>query len=168
MALCRLQTTLRELLAETAPVKFGLPVVLVVPQPGEVHLLGAALDSELLWQAGWDTHSEFPATEDELQSTLSETWFDVLDLSLSPALLREDSLPLMAETISAARAASKNPSLTVVASGRAFYARVEACESVGADASTASALQIVLTVTGALQATRTRAAEQSILLDKAK
>ena len=165
LGLGRLQATIRQLTAETAPVgKLGLPVVLVAPQPGEPHMLGAALDAELLWQAGWETHQEFPATEDALQATLADTWFDVLDLALSPAMVREDSLPRMAETIAGARAASKNPALTVVASGRAFFAECEACTTVGADASTTSALQAVLTVTGALQTTRTKTAELTFIL----
>jgi hypothetical protein len=149
-------------------VTVGLPAILVAPQPGEVIALGSALDAELLWQAGWDTHSEFPETNQALQALLSETWFDVLDLSLSPALHREESLAQMAETIAGARAASRNPTLTVVTSGRSFFERCDARETVGADASTASSLHVVLTVTSALRATAaataTATAEQTLLV----
>jgi hypothetical protein len=164
LGLARLQATIRQLTVEATPVTIGLPVVLVAPQPGEVHLLGASLDAELLWQSGWDTHREFPETDAALQATLAETWVDVLDLSLSPAMPREDWLSRMAATIASARIASRNPALTVVASGRAFFEQCEACATVGADASTTSALQIVLTVTSALQATRTNLAQRSLLV----
>jgi hypothetical protein len=164
MALVRLHTILRQLNAAATPVTIGLPVVLVAPQPGEVHLLGAGLDAELLWQAGWDTHREFPETDHALQALLAESWFDVLDLSLSPALQHRDSLPLMAETISGARAASLNPALTVVVGGRAFYEQCEGSLSVGADATTTSASQVVRTATAALQATLTKLADQTALV----
>jgi hypothetical protein len=124
-------------------------------------LLGAGLDAELLWQAGWNTHSEFPGTDHALQAMLSETWFDVLDLSLSPAMKRSDSLPLMAETISGARAASLNPALTVVVGGRSFFEPGDGSAAVGADASTLSACHIVLTATAAREATLTKLAERN-------
>jgi hypothetical protein len=164
MALCRLQAIVRQLNVAASPVGLGLPVVLVAPQPGEGHLLGAQLDAELLWQAGWDTHREFPATDLDLQALVSETWFDVLDLSLSPSLQRCDGLPSMAETISGARAASLNPALTVVVGGRTFFERCELSASVGADASTMSALQVVLTATAAREATLAKLAERTSLV----
>jgi hypothetical protein len=164
LALCRLESNVRRLSQDATQVDIGLPAVLVAPQPGEAHLLGASLDADLLWQAGWDTHREFPDTDRALQTLLADTWFDVLDLSLSPALGREASLPLMAETIAGARLASRNPALTVVVGGRAFFDQPEGTSSVGADASTSSALQIVLAVTNALQKTLTAQAERSLSL----
>ena len=164
VGLCRLQSAIRRLTADAAPRTIGLPAVLVAPQPGEVHLAGALLDAELLWQAGFDTHQAFPATDDALLATLSETWLDVLDLSLSPAMRREDALARMAETIVRARARSRNPALTVIVSGREFFENLDACAAVGADASTASALHVVLTVKSALRATLAKTAQLSLLV----
>jgi hypothetical protein len=130
-------------------------------------MLGAQLDAELLWQAGWDTHREFPATDHELHVVLSQTWFDVLDLSLSPALQRRDWLSSMAETISGARAASLNPALTVLVGGRVFFDHRELSASVGADASTMSALQVVLTATAAREATLAKLTERTSLVTRA-
>ena len=160
-ALCRLHTLVRRLIVDAGQFAFGLPAVLVAPQPGEVHTLGTALDAQLLWEAGWDTHQDFPATDDALQATLADTWFDLLDLSLSPALHRADSLPLMAATIAGARAASRNPQLTVIVGGRAFFDRCDGTASVGADASITSALQIVLTASAAHKGTLTRLAKRA-------
>ncbi len=151
LGLCRLQTTLRQLDTGAARVAaLGLPVVLVAPQPGEPHLLGAALDAELLWRAGWDMHTEFPATDAALEAMLAGTWFDALDLSLSAAFCREHWLPRLTETIAHARAASRNPALVVVVGGRVFGEQVDAGSRVGADASCVSSSQVEALILQAL------------------
>jgi len=143
LALCRLQSTLRRLDPGAARSRLlPLPAVLVVPQPGEEHLLGAALDAELLWRAGWDTQVEFPADDGALDAMLAGSWFDALDLSLSGALRHEHWLPRLAETIAHARSASLNPALVVVVGGRVFAEPGGASLQVGADANCVSAAQI--------------------------
>ncbi len=144
LGLVRMQAIVRELGAVANLTGLGLPAVLVAPQPGEPHLLGATLDTELLWQAGWDAHAEFPATDDELQSLLAGEWFDALDLSLSPALRREDWLVRVAHTVATARIASRNPALVVVVGGRSFAAGESASDaaSVGADVNGSQVLQL--------------------------
>ena len=143
LGLCRLQTALRHICIGAARTALVLPpAVLVVPQPGEAHMLGAALDSELLWQAGWDTHAEFPATDGALDALLADTWFDALDLSLSAAFRREHWLSRLAETIAHARTASRNPALVVVVGGRIFGEPGGTGLRVGADASCTSSAQI--------------------------
>lgn len=143
LGLCRLQTAMRQICIGAARTALVLPpAVLVVPQPGEAHMLGAALDSELLWQAGWDTHAEFPATDGALDALLAGTWFDALDLSLSSAFRREHWLPRLAETIAHARTASRNPALVVVVGGRIFGEPGGTGLQVGADASCTSSAQI--------------------------
>ncbi len=154
LGLMRLQTAVRRMTeGMNRGTGLGLPVVLVTPQPGEVHLLGAALDAEMLWQAGWDAHAEFPRSDSALQELVAGNWFDVVDLSLSPAFRREDSLSKMARTIERVREASMNPSLVVVVGGRLFVDRDDAGVAVGADASMTSSGQVG---TVALQALRPR------------
>jgi hypothetical protein len=118
-----------------------MAVVLIAPQPGEVHLLGAALDAEVMWRAGWDVRTGFPPTDEALQALVSGTWFDALDLSLSAAFRREHWLPRMTETIARARGASRNPKLLVSASGRIFLESNGNRAHVGADLNCATALQ---------------------------
>jgi Sensors of blue-light using FAD len=145
IGLCRLHTALRRmnLVAPRPPAACADPgVVLVAPQPGEMHMLGAVLDAEVLWRSGWQTRCEFPATNEALQDLLAGTRFDAVDLSLSPAFRREHRLARMAETIRLARLASRNPDLRVVVSGRAFVEPCDACSQVGADAVSQSAAQI--------------------------
>jgi hypothetical protein len=142
LGLCRLQTSIRCLAARAEREHAaGSPVALIAPQPGEVHLLGAALHAEVMWRAGWDVHAEFPSTDGALQRLVSDTWFDVLDLSLSAAFRREHWLRRMSRTIARGRSASRNPKLIVSASGRMFSESNGSEAQVGADLHCATALQ---------------------------
>ncbi len=143
LALSRLHSFVRCLGVGVSPAVSGrLPqyAVLVAPQPGEHHMLCAALASELFWCAGWNAQCEYPATDDALQRLVAGTWFDALDLSLSPAYRREDTLPRMERTIASVRGASRNKALAVVVSGRIFVEDDNACARVGADAGSPTSL----------------------------
>jgi len=145
LGLCRLQTAIRLLSADTLrplPSRLPQPIVLIAPEPGELHRLGAALDSDVLWNAGWSPHCEYPTDDKTLQDLVSSTWFDVLDLSLSAAFRREHWLPRIAETIAHAREASRNPALMVVVGGRVFLEEKSAATTVGADLATKTALHV--------------------------
>ena len=143
MALGLLQSAARGATAACLPVEAVRgPVVLVAPAPSEPHLLGAALDAHQLACAGWDVRLETPACDNDLRALVSATWIDALDLALSPALTREDALPRLARTIAQARAASCNPDLVVLVSGRMFFEHTDAGHLVGADAASASSMQI--------------------------
>jgi hypothetical protein len=159
IALGRLQTAVRLLGAETlaplAAAPLGLhsprlvaPSVLVVPLPGEQHGLGAALDSEAMWQEGWSPQSEFPVDDAALQKILRSNWFDVLDLSVSVALRREHWLPRLAATIDLARRASRNPALIVLVGGRVFAEHAASAVTVGANKANDSASNIVEVIHG--------------------
>lgn len=151
LGLARLQTAMRALVSGAGrALMAGPPTVLVAPQPGEAHLLGAGLNAELLWQAGWDMRVEFPATDQALCRLLAATWCDALALTLSTAFDREGWLPRMRNTIQQARAASRNPALVVVVGGRAFGQPGDTGEQVGADGSHASALQVASLIGQAL------------------
>lgn len=159
LALARLQGIVREL-GQDAPYVTAVqaPVVLVVPQPGEVHLLGATLDAEMLWRAGWNPQVDFPNSSGALDELLANTWVDALDLSMSSVFRREHLLGQLGETIAHARLASMNPKLVVVVSGRAFVSAGPdaaadagaAGRGVGADASFGSAVDAELTILTAL------------------
>lgn len=137
LGLCRLQTAARLLGADSPRriLRVAQPSVLIAPVPGELHQLVAGLDSEWLWHAGWSPRSEFPANERDLGDMLSSNWVDILDLSLSAAFRREDSMPRLTGIIAGARRASRNPTLVVVVGGRAFVEDSAAGLDVGADLS---------------------------------
>ncbi len=136
VALCRLQAAARLLSSGVrsadAPGQ-PHPVVLVAPEPGELHQLGAALDMDVLRHAGWSPQCAFPATDLALQDLVSGAWFDALDLSLSSAFRRDDRLARLTRTIASARRASLNPALVVIVGGRVFVEERGAGASVGAD-----------------------------------
>jgi hypothetical protein len=143
LGLCRLQTFLREVAADSVQQHSEHPlVVLVAPLPGEIHMLGATLDAEALWQAGHDTRVRFPSTEQALERIVATSWFDAVDLSLSPAFTREHRIDRMSHIIDSVRRASKNPALVVIAGGRAFYDRAASSADVHSDGSSTSAAHL--------------------------
>jgi hypothetical protein len=129
-----------EIMQPTLPKGLYMPAVLVVPEPGEAHAFNSVLDADVLTNAGWDPLTEFPSSDEALQDLIAGTWFDALDLSLSPAFRREHWLPRVTQTIALARHASRNPALVVVVGGRIFAEDNKAAARVGADASSGSAL----------------------------
>jgi hypothetical protein len=136
LGLCRLHSAVRLLGADApqaVPRASLHPSVLIAPVPGELHHLVASLDSEWLWKAGWTPQTEFPANDRALEELLSARWIDVLDLSLSAALPRQDFMPRLGRTITRARRASQNPALVVVVGGRAFAEDKATSRDVGAD-----------------------------------
>jgi methanogenic corrinoid protein MtbC1 len=145
LGLARIQTAVRllgsDLVRRTARRLPG-PAVLIAPEPGELHSLGAVLDSEVMWNVGWNPHCEYPADDHALEDIMAATWFDVLDLSLSTAFRREHWLPRLAKTIDAARHASRNPTLVVIVGGRVFADHVAVGAQVGADAASTTALHV--------------------------
>ena len=114
-------------------------------------MLGAVLDAEVLWRDGWDIQCEFPATDAALNTLVAEHWFEAIDLSLSAAFRREHWLPRVAKTIAAARRASVNPEIVVVVGGRIFYEQGANATLVGADAESATALNLTQTLTSSLR-----------------
>lgn len=154
LGLCRLQTFLREVTSDGVQQHLEHPlVVLVAPLPGEIHMLGATLDAEALWQAGHDARIRFPSTEQALEQIVATKWFDAIDLSLSPAFTREHRIDRMGQIVDSVRRASKNPALVVLAGGRAFYDRTASSADVHADARSTSAAHLP---TDIARATNTR------------
>jgi hypothetical protein len=148
LGLGRLQAIAREF-GHGAPRVRALhpPVVLIAPQPGEAHMLGAILDAEMLWQAGWSPRVDFPSSSGALDSLVAGTWIDALDLSLSTSFQRDHRLAQVEKTIASARLASLNPDVVVVVSGRVFSDLAKAGDSgatvrrIGADGGFGSAAQ---------------------------
>ncbi len=154
LGLVRMQTAVRLLNAGSPaqlPPPMHAPAVLIAPEPGELHGLGAALDSDLLWQAGWTPQCAFPANDKALQDLVAKTWFDVLDLSLSAAFRREHWLPRLTQTIAQARRASRNPALVVIVGGRVFVEQRDAGSNVGADLASTTATQVAGMIRDRLQ-----------------
>ncbi len=156
LGLCRLQNAVRLLAA--GPVRLAAarhPVVLIAPEPGELHRLGAAMDGTVLRDAGWSPRCEYPADDRALQDLLSSAWVDVLDLSLSVAFRREERVARLTQTIAQARRASQNPALLVLVGGRLFVEESTAGAAVGADLASRSALGVDRSILRTVTASRT-------------
>jgi hypothetical protein len=136
LGMCRLLTLSHDVSAVAdgqRPAAPALRSVLVVSQPGETHLLEAALHAELFWRAGWQVRHESPCDDREIVGLVAGHTYDLIDVCLSAAYRRDDWLPRMARTIARARASSMNESLAVLVSGRRFYEDAGAAARVGAD-----------------------------------
>ena len=143
IGLMRLQSAMRETVSAVIPkTDPGAPAVLVVPQPGELHLLGAALDTESLYQQGWIPQAEFPSSDRALEDMVSNTWFDALDLTLSTSFRREHWLPRVAETIARVRIASRNPALVIIVGGRLFTETADKASSLDANGSSTTSSDV--------------------------
>ena len=152
IGLSRLQSSMRENVGSSDPVmRADAPAVLIVPQPGELHLLSAVLDSELLHQRGWAPRVEFPDTNAELQTMVSNTWFDALDLTLSTAFTRDHWMPRVAQTIAQVRKASLNPALVIIVGGRGFVESSQKGLQVGADSGSQTAIDVAPLILQSLQ-----------------
>ena len=155
IGLSRLQFGMRQATASLVPASnLNAPAVLVVPQPGELHVLGAALDAESLYQQGWQPQSEFPASDAALQDMVSNTWYDALDLTLSTAFKRDHWLPRVADTIAHVRSASRNPALVIIVGGRGFTESTEPARRVAADGGSRSAFEVGPLILKSLQRLR--------------
>lgn len=152
IGLSRLQSSMRENMSGSVPaVSIDAPAVLIVPQPGELHLLSAVLDSEMLHQRGWAPQSEFPSSNAALQDMVSNTWFDALDLTLSTAFTRDHWMPRVAETIAQARKASRNPALVIIVGGRGFVESSQKGLDVGANSGSQTAIDVAPLILQSLQ-----------------
>ena len=155
LAMGRLQLEVRRLGAasfrDDYVVKPG-HAILIAPQPGEPHGLTASMGSELFHRDGWDVSCAYPTTDNALRGLVRDQWFDVLDLSLSGAVLRDRDLQSMRVSIRAAQASSLNPALAILVEGRSFFERPRAYLDVGADLGCVSSTDAVLTAQRLLDA----------------
>jgi methanogenic corrinoid protein MtbC1 len=128
--------------------------VLLSTQSNEPHSAGLMMSSEVFERNGWDVIRNFPADDQALNNLLQTQWFDVLKLSQSGSLRRDNRLMSIRSTIDAARAASLNPSLIVMVDGRTFAERPQIYRAVHANAMSLSALDVASIAERLLQVSR--------------
>ncbi len=155
LGLCRLQTLLREISAETpheGSERVPRGSILLVPELGEQHTFGLELVGEFFRRAQWDVWMEKPESAAALLELVAREEFSVIGLTVAC----EERLPGLATRITAVRRASRNRSLCVMVGGPLFLAKPELATSVGADATACDSHVAVATATALTQA-RTRA-----------
>ena len=109
---------------------------LLLPAPGESHLLGVAMVETFFAQAGW--HCE-RGTVDNFLSRLRRESFDVVGFSLSCSR----HLDSLRTAIVQCRDVSKNPGLIVLVGGPLFEGKPELGVELGADATAVDASSAV-------------------------
>jgi hypothetical protein len=130
----RLQSLLRQVAQGwSLPVAGSAGRALVVPVPGEPHLVGQTFAALALDAAGWSVRCAFPGDAAALDALLRAEPYDMLHLASSDVMSREETLGTVAATIRAARRASRNPNLVVLVSGRMFSQQPGLAVFVGAD-----------------------------------
>jgi hypothetical protein len=101
------------------------------------------MSSEVFDRSGWEVTCEFPGDDQALLEVVHGHWFDVLKLSQSGSLRRDNRLLSMRATIDAARLASLNPALIVMVDGRTFAERPQVYKAVHANDVSLSVLDAV-------------------------
>jgi len=149
VGLWRLQQVLRGLspaFREEAHAASNGRRVLLVPAPGEQHVLGLIIVGDYFRRAGWDVWGEPPATSDDLPGLVRSEWFDAVGLSVGC----EVRVEILAAEISAIRKASQNRDLVVMVGGPLFIKYPDLVAAVGANASARDGREAVQRVEGLL------------------
>lgn len=103
---------------------------LFVVLPGEQHVFGTQIVTELLRQAAWDVWDAPGAREDEIIRLVTSEWFALIGLSISS----EQQLDTLAALIRRIRRVSVNRDVRIMVGGRPFESHSEWVTRVGADA----------------------------------
>jgi methanogenic corrinoid protein MtbC1 len=107
--------------------------ILLATAPGEPHMLGTSLLADLFTDAGWSVDMAFPDSNQALANQLAAQQPDAVDIGLSDALSRKDSLALLRRTIERSRFAAPDHLTVVSVGGRLFSEAIATAENVGAD-----------------------------------
>jgi methanogenic corrinoid protein MtbC1 len=136
LSLSRLQTAVRRIAAaQTVPVEAPTSAghILIVGQPGEASGLGVALVGDVFRRAGWRVACEFPKTAEALAACVGSVRFDALSLCVNDVFDHLEQIQPLADAIRAARAASANADLIILAGGRLFQSHPDLAAFIGAD-----------------------------------
>jgi MerR family transcriptional regulator, light-induced transcriptional regulator len=132
IALGRLQRLLRELSpafgTEIEHPTHGRRALFVQPRD-EQHSFGLSMVAEFFRRDGWDVIGGVGGAVASPAVLVRDEWVDVVGFSVGS----DGRLPWLRDTISAVRAASRNPGLVVLVGGPPFVAQPELTADTGAD-----------------------------------
>ncbi|OYQ30671.1 hypothetical protein CHU93_06610 [Sandarakinorhabdus cyanobacteriorum] len=111
---------------------------LILPAPGEQHVLGAMIVEDAFRRAGWATHSGPALDEDALVSLVAREGFDLIGLSAGSQRV----LAGLPRTIAALRRAAGRPILVLVG-GPAVAGEAAVARRIGADGAARDAAHAV-------------------------
>lgn len=112
------------------------PSILIASAPGEQHVFGVLVASELFRQQGWDVTAETSGDAAAIVRQVSARRFDMAGLSVS----HDGAVGDLTDLVSAMRKAAKNPSMKLLAGGQLFQHSPHIAEEIGADGIAGSGL----------------------------
>ena len=104
--------------------------VVLAHHPSEQHVFGLSMLAEFFRRDGWEVVGGPTGTPLELERRVSSQWIDVVGLSVGGEVF----LPWLRSTITALRAASRNPRIIVMVGGPLFTLHPHWVHEVDADA----------------------------------
>jgi methanogenic corrinoid protein MtbC1 len=107
--------------------------ILLATAPGESHMLGTSLLADQFTDAGWKVEIAFPDSEEALLNQLGAQKPDALDIGLSDALFRQQSLAGLRSAVEHSRLVPATHPTVVSVGGRLFAEAAATAKSVGAD-----------------------------------
>ncbi len=107
--------------------------ILLATAPGEPHALGTSLLADLFTDAGWQVDMAFPDSDQALVNQLASQQPDALDIGLSDAVPRRDTIAKLRETIGKSRFAAADQLTVISVGGRLFADAAATARNVGAD-----------------------------------
>lgn len=143
IAISVLQTALRSVFAfRDCTLGIGSGAVLTTPAPGEPHMLGAAILSEILSEAGVDVSTNTFKTPAALEEWVSRHWVDAVTLHLSAVYLHENIASGLPRLIAGIRAKSENPAVRIAVQDPYAFGNLRSCTVLGADTTSKTAVAL--------------------------
>jgi len=130
LGLSRLQQLLRQFRFPAMSPVAERGSALLVPVPGEQHVLGLRMVEEFLMRDGWRVRCTPVASGEQLRQLVAADLFDFVGFSLSGERL----LPALRSAIRDVRAASRNRNVRIMVGGVVFTAQGRGTPPVDADA----------------------------------
>jgi methanogenic corrinoid protein MtbC1 len=139
LGLWRLQELVHELAsrrcgADTGPVMHERRILCAVA-PGDDHSFGSLLLEEMFRRAGWTCSGLRGATRAQLRRNVSESWFEIIALTVSV----ERNSAALTDLVADLRAASCNPGVSIMVGGPVFNDHASLADEIGADATASNA-----------------------------
>lgn len=113
---------------------------LFMPALGDQHTFGLYIIEDYFRRAGWRTWIEGAPRRGEAEETVGAAWFDVFGLSAG----QDAEVAELRRSVSAVRAASRNPDLFILVGGRLFLENPDLVHEIGADSSASSGGEALL------------------------
>jgi methanogenic corrinoid protein MtbC1 len=139
LGLSRIQRLMRQFRLPAAGLAAERGTALLMPAPGEQHVLGLRMVEELLLRDGWLVRAVLSASEAMAGQFAADEAFDFVGFSLSG----ERFLPDLRSAIREVRAQSRNPNVRIMVGGVAFAGQGRIAPPLDADAVVADAHEAV-------------------------